>query len=221
MAVWPKHILTARSERWRLQGVALGSGLNVAGWRPTTRTDGGGLWVGEQSFLVHGRDAVLLARAVEALLDGGVSPMVAWSYEEPFKPLGLDVLETPHDDGAFFDDGAGYETGIGLVTVVDDAALRATFITVELTDVGLRAGMRFSITHPTKGVRRYVIRSIEDDVLEIRPPLREAVTAGTALDFIDVGCLAWLANPDEFLGALDAQRGLKIVDVTAQWVEAF
>jgi hypothetical protein len=97
------------------------------------------------------------------------------------------------------------------------AVLRATTVTVADGSV-FEGGERFSINHVTKGRRLYEIVGVSGDDLTIRPPLREAVASGVYLDFLQPGVVCRLANPDEFMGALAADR---IAEVTAVWVEAF
>jgi hypothetical protein len=82
----------------------------------------------------------------------------------------------------------------------------------------LEGGERFSITHPTRGRRLYTISRVDGDDITIRPPLREACDSGTELDFTHPSVVCRLANPDDFLGALDLNKNLI---ATAVWVEAF
>lgn len=215
---WPWDLLTPRQERWRLQGVALNGGTTVAGTQRPSRTDGGGIWVGEQSFLLTTRDQIKAARAIEAILDGGVGKIVAWSFEEPFAPGNLVPAAVPHSDGAPFGDGTLYGSVPAGATVTADCALRATHIPLTMLSGVLQGGEHFSIIHASAGWRRYRVARVGDGYAEIRPPLREAIPSGTALYFVRVGLGVRLANPDEFFGALDPSR---IIEVTARWVEAF
>lgn len=218
MDYWPWDLLTPRQERWRLQGVALNGGVNVGGNTTVARTDGGGIWVGEQSFLLSTRDQIKAARAIEASLDGGVGEIVTWSFERPFAPAELIADDVPHSDGAPFGDGALYASVPAGATVTADCPLRATIIPLTMISGELQGGEHFSIIHPVHGWRKYRVARVGDGTAEIRPPLREAITAGASLYFIRVGLACRLANPDEFFGALDPSR---IVEITARWVEAF
>lgn len=218
MDYWPWDLLTPRQERWRLQGVALNGGVNVGGNTTVARTDGGGIWVGEQSFLLTTRDQIKAARSIEAGLDGGVGQIVAWSFERPFAPGELTASSVPHSDGASFGDGSLYSSIPAGATVTADCPLRATIISLEMISGALQGGEHFSIAHPVCGWRKYRVCRVGEGTAEIRPPLREAITAGTSLYFIRVGLVCRLANPDEFFGALDPSR---IVEITARWVEAF
>lgn len=215
---WPWDLLTPRQERWRLQGVALNGGTTVAGTQRLSRTDGGGIWVGEQSFLLSSRDQIKAARAIEAILDGGVGKIVAWSFEVPFAPGDVTPAAVPHSDGAPFGDGTLYGSVPAGATVTADCPLRATHIPLTMLSGVLQGGEHFSIIHAVAGWRRYRVARVGDGYAEIRPPLREAIPSGTALYFVRVGLGVRLANPDEFFGALDPSR---IVEVTARWVEAF
>lgn len=218
MDFWPWDLLTPNTENWRLQGVSISGGFTVGGNTKLTRTDGGGLWVGEQTFLLHGRERIKAARAIEAGLDGGAGQIVAWSYEEPFAPLGLSISSVPHSDGTSFSDGSEYlSVPYGAVTTAS-AALRATSLSVTLIAGDLQAGERFSIVHPTKGWRRYVVSRVEGNTITFRPPLREAAGIGTDLNFLKVGCVCRLANPEDFIGPMGPER---VMQATARWVEAF
>lgn len=218
MIQWPYGLLSPNEENWRLQGVAMSGGVNVGGTTRLARMDGGGLWIGEQTFLLHSRAQIKAARAIEAYLDGGVSNIVAWSYEQPFAPTGLTLGTVPHSDDTPFSDDAEYLSAPIGGTVTADATLRATTLSVTAIAGAFEGGERFTIVHPTKGHRRYTIMRVDDDVITIRPPLREAVTVGTDLDFLRVGCVCRLANPDEFMGALNVAHH---IEATARWVEAF
>lgn len=218
MDFWPWDLLTPNSESWRLQGIALSGGFTVGGVTRMSRTDGGGLWVGEQSFLLSTRAKIKTARAIEAMLDGGAGQIVAWSFEKPFAPAGLEAVSVTHSDGSAFSDDMEYSSlPAGAVTTVG-AALRATTLTVTMISGSLEGGERFSIVHPTAGWRRYTVARVDGNEITIRPPLREAVEAGSDLNFLQVGCVCRLANPDEFMGALGTDR---MISATARWIEAF
>lgn len=218
MDYWPWELLSPRQELWRLQGVTISGGVTTAGTAGLARTDGGGLWVGEQSFLLETIEQIKAGRAIEAILDGGVSPIVAWSFEAPFAPGTLAPSLVPHSDGAPFSDGSEYSMAPEGATVTAACALRSTHLPITMISGMIQGGEHFSIIHEGKGWRRYRVARVRDGVIEVRPPLREAIPAGTGLNFLKVGCVCRLANPDEFFGALDPSR---FVEVTARWVEAF
>lgn len=203
MLSWPAE-LTPRSEHWRLRGVALAGGTGVAGNPRTARTDGGGFWVCDQTIFVHGRYAMKAARALEAALDGGVETIEVFAR--------VDGFGVPPEGVTW-----------GPAITVDAAALRATTLTMNVANAApLEGGERFSITHPTKGRRLYVVASVGsmtgfDQIVTIRPPLREAITTEVP-DFVAPSCVMRLANPDEFSGAMDVTRTMSL---SPTWVEAF
>lgn len=202
MVDWPTDVLNPRSEVWRLQGVALNGGVNTAGTSRLTRTDGGGLWTCEQSFLLGTSAQRKAARALEAQLDGGAA-----------------YVDVPRFVG---DDGPGGQWLID-VSFAAAAALRATTATVAITvGLPLTGGEAFSVDHATKGRRLYVVATAGDltagqQAITFRPPLREAVTT-EALDFQTPSCRMRLANPEAFMGATDVSH---MAEANAAWVEAF
>ena len=68
-----------------------------------------------------------------------------------------------------------------------DCPLRATIISLEMISGALQGGEHFSIVHPVCGWRKYRVSRVGEGTAEIRPPLREAILAGTSLYFIRVG----------------------------------
>lgn len=218
MDYWPWNLLEPLKDRWTLKGVALQGGVNAGGNATASRTDGGGIWVGEQTFLLTDYDQMLAARAIEASLDGGVGAIVAWTFVDPFVPGELGGAHVPHSDGASFSDGSLYGSTPAGAIVVAACPLRATNIPIMMVSGALRGGEDFSIVHAVHGWRKYRVNRVFDGSVEIRPPLREAIEAGTEIHFLRVGVASRLLNPDEFFGAIDGNHA---VEVTARWIEAF
>lgn len=216
--VWPYDLLTPRAERARLQGVAITGGQSVGGIVRSARMDGGGLWVIEQEFFAHSRAQIKALRAIEAGLDGGTGEIVVRVFETPFAPVGADASTVPFSDDSSFSDGTEFASVPVGATLTASAALRATTLSLTMIVGALEGGERFSIDHATKGKRLYTVSRIDGDDITIRPPLREAVASGTELDFKTPGCVCRLANPDDFIGALDLNKNLIAVPV---WVESF
>lgn len=221
MDYWPWGLLPPKTDRWVIHSQAVMGGTSVGGIPRLGRIDAGGLWIAEQTFLLAGRDRIKAARAIEATLDGGVGKIVAFSYERPFSPGTLTSSSIPHSDGAAFGDGSLYLSAPDGAVTTEAAALRATRLKIEMLDGIIQAGENFSITHETKGIRRYRVARVFGDEIDIRPPLREAIPANTGLNFIRVGCVCRLVNAQNFLSGLDAADGGEIAYCTAQWVEAF
>ena len=212
MDTWPINLFAPRSVRWRLQGVSNSGGTSVSGLNRFARTDGGGFWVCQMSGIwLRRRDHLLAMRALEGLLAGGVATILVPSCECRLKPLPVEVTTcggtVPHSDGSPFSDGTEYVSGAIEITAAA-AALRATSLTISIvTGSGLRGGEHFSIDHTTKGRRMYrVIRVGEAGVVTIDPPLREAITADTILDFDNPSLPMRILNPDDFFGAIELGR---------------
>lgn len=204
MPTWP-NIFDPSAERWRLRGVTISGGISVAGTAPSARTDGGGLWVCEQRIPLPDTEHLKAARALVAALDGDLTPM--------------NVPYFVGDTGPFPDGEWN-----AVVSLSSAAALRAAAITVTLTRAfPLEGGEVFSVDHATRGRRLYTVAEAGGasggaQQIIIRPPLREAVPSGAALDFNTPSCRMKLTNPEEFAAGVDAG---KLTEVPAIWVEAF
>lgn len=199
------------TEIWRLRGVAISGGVSVGGSSQLSRTDGGGLWVCEQTGIeIWTTEQLLAASALDMQLEGGVSPIVVPCFNWPLRPV-----------------PAGVDWSVSVALAVD-AVLRATTLSVVIaTGAPLVGGEPFSITGPVHGKRLYrahsadpavIVDGVTTQTIRIRPPLREAVTAGTALDFEKPGCVMRLTNPDAWLSPLDAahEQGAQ-----PTWIEHF
>jgi hypothetical protein len=210
---FPRRLLRERSHSWNLVGIATTPGQNAQNTAPIIRSDGGGFWscvMGDVSLSglkganVHDRQrqrmATLLWRAVRQVCDGGVNNIVVPRNDALFRPWPFQttagsITDIPHSDLALFDDDTGYYQPVIDVTVAADAALRATGLAVQLNLCGsLVGGESFSIQHATYGWRLYEIATVIYDSdatarISFMPPLREAVAAGTQLEFDRPRCV--------------------------------
>lgn len=213
---FPRALLREQSHSWNLAGSAISGGTTVASVSTLVRSDGGGFWTCTMSNVsLSGRNGIpdrnkdrqrkstLLWRAVQQICDGGVNPIVVPRNDALFVPWPDGVARNagdniPHGDDALFSDDGGYYQSTIDVIVSADAALRATSLSIEINNAGeLVGGEAFSINHENAGWRMYVIRTISDDggTITVNPPLREAVTAGTALEFDRPRCTMRLVQP--------------------------
>jgi len=220
MDYWPGALFPAREVRWRLQNRVIGGGLPVIGPARASGTIGAGLWVCEMSgIFLHRREQLMAARALDMILDGGLTPIVVGSCEAAFVPWARPTDPVPHSDGAPFSDTTFYAGSAPVGTVLADAPLRETRLRLTLpSSAALEGGEVFSIQHPTKGERRYIVSRINGDQATFRPELREAVAAGTEVHFHNPGCVMRLANPDEFFTAIRSSRTAELSPI---FVEAF
>lgn len=175
-----------------IERATLEGGEAIAGGTDRISTDGGGRVFAEfaDGGLVD-RDTVLAWRALLGILEEGVTPMVVPFCDRRHQPYGGEHRVT-YGDGTRHSDGTPLVGGGPVAETTADAALRATSLAFTgLFAQPLIGGEWFSIEHPTKGWRAYKVRTVDADAgtLTFRPPLREAVEAGTPIDFANPRCL--------------------------------
>jgi hypothetical protein len=216
---FPRALLRERRNAWNLAGVAAAGGTTAASVSTLVRSDGGGFWTCTMSDVsLSGRSGVsdrgkqrqkistLLWRAVRQICDGGVNSVVVPRNDALFTPWPEGIArdagsDIPHSDGSLFSDGSGYyQPTIDIVTA-DAAILRATSMDIEISLAGdLLGGEAFSIEHPTAGWRLYEIATVlatseSTANITFKPPLREAVDAGTQIEFDRPRCAMRLLQP--------------------------
>lgn len=170
----------------------LSGGTALSGATDRISADGGGRVFAEfgGGELVD-RETVLAWRAVLAGLDEGVTPVIVPFCDARHQPYGGEHAVT-YGDGTTHSDGTLFSGGGPFAEVTADAALRATSLSFNgAFSRPLIGGEWFTILHPSKGPRAYKVSSIDSDAgtLSFRPPLREAIEAGTKLDFSNPRCL--------------------------------
>ena len=227
LIVWPEMLMRDRRVTWALSGQSASGGRTLSGVVPRMRLDGGGIWMATLSDLqVSTPDQVRVYRALEALLDGGARPVVLTRRDTLFYPAPVDAFgarvtgfaDVSCDDGAYLDDGSGFYTSTVDATA-DAAALRATTLTVTIT-VGsaLKGGEVFSIEHATYSHRMYTVAKVDGSQITIRPPLREAITGSTRLEFDYPKCVMQLSSTSE----MDLPMELRTYgQTTVKFLESF
>lgn len=209
---WPDEVLRPQNVSFDLDSRSLAGPASVSGATQVVASDAG-IWKATfGSVIVKSRQAVLVHRALAALLEGRLGSILV-PLCRAYGPSSDAVLtddeellfaEVPHSDDAFFDDDTGYVGSLTDVVLAANAAVRATtlVVTVNYAADDIQPGMHFSL-----GERLYRIRTYDSTtgVMTIRPPLREAVTAGDALNFDDPVCRMRLANDD----GLDLELALR------------
>lgn len=168
----------------------LSGGTALSGDTDRISADGGGRVFAEfAGGELIDRDKVLAWRALLAVLDEGITPMIVPFCDPRHQPFGGEHVVT-YSDGATHSDGTPFAGGGPFAEVTADAALRATTLSFNgAFSQPLIGGEWFSIEHPTKGERAYKVRTVDGGTLTFRPPLREAVPVGAQLNFAAPRCL--------------------------------
>jgi len=222
----PVEDMGLHAQSWNLTGASISGGQSVSGQSQSVRSDGGGLWRLRAGFKLRTPADMKKWRAFGARLDGGATSIVVPRIEAGLKVQleGTETVESAtHSDGSTLSDGSEYDV-IPEVSASPgaSAALRATQMQLAFTSaVVLEGGECFTIEHATQGDRLYTIHSVVAQAnntytVKIRPPLREAITTSTVLDFDDPRCLMRLADPDSWEAEA---RGLRFADPSAVFIE--
>lgn len=188
---------------------AISGGKSLSGLEETIASDGGGYWYASlDSVALHTREKNLAWRAFKSATAGGISPFIFPICDARHQPV-LGKTKVPHSDGTQFSDETMYSQGDCEVYLAADAPLRATQISLDIVNLGrpLIGGERFTIVHATWRERCYQIGKIlEQDgataTVQFMTPLREAVTAGTPVDF----------NNPRFVAHVDGQMSAPLTN---------
>lgn len=191
---WPGASLGRTRFGMTLAGGARSGGRSVAGVETLSSLDGGPSWVGREACSLRTDDAVRIWNGFAWRADGGAVP-----FEVPCSVR----YHRPAD--------------ITAAALSAPAALRA--VDLSITTVGggaLEPGHWFTIDHPNWGARLYAIEaavSTGANAWDITTniPLREAVSALDALDFVTPRLVCRVTNADampvEENGAVASPQG--------------
>lgn len=225
--VWPIALLSPRNVRFSpSSGAARSGGRTLNGSARMTTWQAGGLWRGTYFQIpVVTPEKILLAEAIEALLDSGAEPMAIPRLPGLRAPQAASGGSVPHSDDTPFEDGALYGPSALNGTLDADAQVFATTLSFSWPGLSHLVGGDFEVMAP-EGPRLHRIKRFLDrsgtagaytyDV-EISPPLRCDLAVGAVLNFVDPHCLMRLANPEAFAATLEMNRwGF----IDAEFVEA-
>lgn len=194
--VFPTALFGFKSQDVNIERQTLSGGRAISGAQDVVSTDGGGRVYAEfgEGDLID-RDKVLAWRALITMLEEGVTEMVVPFCDIRHQPFGGEHTAT-YGDGSVHSDGTPFSGGGPFGETTAPAALRATTLQFNgAFSQPLIGGEWFTIEHIAKGPRAYRVRTVAGDVLTFRPPLREAITAGTRLDFANPRC-RMIQDPD-------------------------
>lgn len=209
MLVYPTCALGIYAKDVRIETARISGGTSLSGIEDTIATDGGGRWVAEaDSIALHTRDKIMMTRAFFSATSGGIDPFIFPICDARHQPT-RGKQKVPHSDGTPFSDETMYSSPDCEVYVAADAPLRATQLQLDITSLGkpLIGGERFTIIHDTWRERAYQIGRIISQtatsaLIQFHTPLREAVTAGTAVDF----------NNPRFVARVDGQMSAPLTN---------
>ena len=193
---FPIQLFQPSSIKPELVARTIDSPDSLSGNNQAIRTDGGGYWrceIGGMALLTS--DQIRAHRAWEDEMSGGAEPFLVPIADIRHAPRGAignqlvrpgPLVVTGTDP--YFPEALGYAVPV-VVASAASAALRATQVAITVTRGSrIKGGQYFSITHPTKGRRMYrtgrvISRDGMTATVKIKPPLREAISNGTSLDF--------------------------------------
>lgn len=179
----------------RRVGSVTSGGTSLSGIDDPIESDGGGFW---QADFTNGdtfeRDDTLAWRAITAAMDNGAAAVIVEFCDRLHTPNGGEMGVAGSADQ--FGDRRSF-TGPGVTaTTVAPANLRGTSLGIAIhSERELVGGERFTIVHPNWGERAYEVISASGSAIRFRPPLREAVTTGTPLDFDNPRCRMRMSSP--------------------------
>ncbi len=193
--VFPTALFAFDEQEVDLERRVTSGGVSLSGAEDLIATDGGGRWFAEfANGPLLDREPMLAWRSFLLIAEEGATEIIVPFCDPMHQPYG-DEHSVPHSDDTTFDDESLYSGGGAAAEVAADAALRATTLTLTVTlPQPLVGGETFSIEHPVKGWRAYRVRTVEEQsdtevTITLRPPLREAVSEGEVVDFVDPRCL--------------------------------
>lgn len=221
MFIFPAHLFNPGKVRASIARSTLSGGTSLTGDEDHVITDGGGRW--EITYEEIGLDTPELIRAWEVwngyLAAGTVQVKVpVLSLEtaprpmQGRRPMPPSALAT---DDPLFPTSVAFAAPYIVATVAANAALRATTLEIVVTrGAPLAGGEKFEIA----GRAHRIARRIDDSHFIIEPPLRAAVTAGTAVNF-DWPCVICTAAPGEdWSPAIEFGQ---FADTSIRFVESF
>jgi hypothetical protein len=217
--LWPIHRLRAQNFALDLAPRSLAGAASVSGVTQVVSSDAG-IWKARLgNIIIKSRAEVLAFRALGALLEGRLNPIlipVCRAYQPVPDGAVAEGLydEVPHSDDTYFEDDTGHEGVVIDVEAAASAAVRASSMTVTVNYAGeIQSGQHFSI-----GERLYRVRTFDEGTgaLTFRPLLREAVTTGDRLNFDNpVGRFRLATDKEmdlELLGRRNAMPSVSFVE---------
>ncbi|WP_085044334.1 hypothetical protein [Ensifer aridi] len=211
---WPRELLPPQQPMFHIAPMNISGPVSASGAADVISGDAGFWRASYGSVVVTTRERVLTWRAISAKLRGRLYPILV-PYCGMYQPYPLDANGKriftkpgiPHSDGALFSDESGYLSGVISAILVGSLPVRAVNgnITVNAADA-IQPGHVFSFGERMYEILDVTYTSETTATLTWQPPLREAVTAGTELNFDRPVCRMRLASDSEMQLQLDMNK---------------
>lgn len=186
MYIFPAHMFRPADVSASIAHRVISGGETLSGIEDVIATDGGGRWmISYSGITLDEPDLIRAWSAWQGHLAGGVNeclvPLLS-VVTAPRPSLGHHPMQ-PSDiltDDALFPTYLRFSSPHIVASVGAAAALRATELQINVTQGSpVKGGEKFSL-----GTRAYrIIRKVYGNRFLIEPPLREAVSIGTAVNF--------------------------------------
>ncbi|WP_024900317.1 hypothetical protein [Brucella rhizosphaerae] len=200
--LWPRSVLKPKRDPFNIAPRTLAGPASVSGVSQVSASDAG-IWKATFADIIikRGTASILAFRAISTMLEGRLHPILVprcCAYQ-PFDPDWKDLLNrVPHSDTSPFSDGGLYRSRAIDIRLTSNIPLRGTTVNIAIVAAGqLQPGQDFSV-----GERMYRIRTVQmtgenTATITFRPPAREAVAAGTDMEFDRPVCRMRLATDGE------------------------
>lgn len=191
MPVFPAHLLHPASVKRSLTGRVISSPPSLSGVTQSVRTDGGGLWqVTYGGIILRTADHRRIWGAWDSYLAGGVQRVKVPMLANLDAPRGMQAGRVARYGGLaftgdpYFPEAVNYASSLVIATA-SAAPLRATTLTINVTRGQAPKGSEvFGIRYADGTDRAHrIVRALGGNQYSIDPPLRQAITNGTSLNF--------------------------------------
>lgn len=193
--VFPTRALGPESMSFDVAGAAIGGGANLVNEQQMADASGGGRVTADFGPIhLNTRESVLMWRRFARAAKSGAQAILVVLGDRRYQPVnnpytGADTVGLD----TWVADDTSWSPSEVTATVSADAALGATSLGFAFTaPVALLGGEWFSILHATYGWRFYSVERVQSGgtvgsavatTITISPPLREAVSSGSHLNF--------------------------------------
>lgn len=211
--LWPRSVLKPKRDPFNIAPRTLTGPSSVSGVSQVSASDAG-IWKATFADIIikRGTASILAFRAIANLLEGRLHPILVprcCAYQ-PFDPDWKDLLSrVPHSDTSPFSDGGLYRSRAIDIRLSSNIPLRGTTANIAIVAAGqLQPGQDFSVGERMYRIRTVQMTGVNTATITFRPPAREAVAAGTEMEFDRPVCRMRLAT--------DAEMDLDL-DLVAPW----